>query len=64
MIMYNTAYKPTELRIVCTSTESDQSLHGILWVAKDPKCLQEDSEDSLHRCVGKSQSSMGAHVIL
>ena len=41
-------------KIACTSEDlaqsvhplSDQTLHGILWVAKDPKHLQADSKDS------------------
>ena len=37
--------------------QSDQSSHGILWVAKDPKRLQENNKD----CYG---SSPGAQAIL
>ena len=33
-------------RSACRPAQSEQSLQGNLWVAKDPKCCQADSEGS------------------
>ena len=44
-ISYKVACAPSEDRSACSSAQSKQSIHGILWIPKDLKHHKADSED-------------------
>ena len=56
------AQLPVRTAKITASTQSNQSSHGTMWVAKDSKHLQADSDD-WSAIASSSESSLGAYAV-